>query len=552
MALLRALSLLLAFLLAAPAGATLLPELDLSSPRAAYGTLLAEIQSIEAAMATYRAQPTRANFTEASRRVARAGQQFFDLSHLPPATVPKEGAANLAYLADILNRLPPAPLDSIPGFNTDAAQMPLRWSIPGTEIRFVRMTEGPRTGDYVISADTVARLPLFHREVMHLPVLRDGASPSWRLSQQRALGPIFAGLPVASLPHALHATVFGTPVWKVVVALAGVVMILIIVVLWMGIVRRWTRNAPRWRRLFLSLTVPALLAVLVEVVHNFNLWELLMQSPLADVEIILATFTLYIAGAWAAWVAWWAVAEAIIASPVFPDDVYDANLLRIVARVGSIGSAAALLIYGASDVGVPGLGVLAGFSIGGVALALAAQSTVENLLGGVSIFADRPFRVGERIRYGEMEGTVETIGPRSTGLRDGDGTLTTVPNADLAKLHITNLTRRATHRFQHRVQLRYGASASGIEALLTALRRLVADNTLIEKRPEPPHVRLVGFGDTAIEIEIRAHIRSGDEAAFLAAQEALILDIIRAVDASGLEFAATDLSALLASAEAKA
>jgi len=98
---------------------------------------------------------------------------------------------------------------------------------------------------------------------------------------------------------------------------------------------------------------------------------------------------------------------------------------------------------------VPTLGLLAGISIGGVALALAAQSTVENLLGGFTIFADRPFRVGDEIRFGGKAGRVEAIGPRSTRIRDADGSLTTVPNANISKDQLTNVSARSSSLFRH-------------------------------------------------------------------------------------------------------
>ena len=121
-------------------------------------------------------------------------------------------------------------------------------------------------------------------------------------------------------------------------------------------------------------------------------------------ESFAATIGLYVAAAWAAWIACFLVVEAIIASPSIPDNSYDAHLLRLTARVGAILAAGAVIVYGATDIGIPALGLLAGLGVGGFALALASQSTVENLFGGVSIFADRPFRVGDFIRFGDGAG----------------------------------------------------------------------------------------------------------------------------------------------------
>ena len=186
-------------------------------------------------------------------------------------------------------------------------------------------------------------------------------------------------------------------------------------------------------------------------------------------ESIAATIGLYVAAAWAAWIACFFVVEAIIASPCIPNNSYDAHLLRLTARLAAVLAAGAVLVYGANDIGIPALGLLAGLGVGGVALALASQSTVENLFGGVSIFADRPFRVGDFIRFGDESGTVEAVGPRSSRVRGLDGTLTTVPNGDLAKMHVTNFSMRNKCLFLHTVGLRYETSPDQFEWLLAGV-----------------------------------------------------------------------------------
>src|SRR2546429_6485882 len=96
-------------------------------------------------------------------------------------------------------------------------------------------------------------------------------------------------------------------------------------------------------------------------------------------------------------------------------------------RLLGIVVAAGLLAVGAQQLGLPVYGILAGLGVGGLAIALAAQPTVENLIGGLSLFADKPLPVGDVCRYGTEEGTGEALRIRSTRLRGGDRTLTTMP-----------------------------------------------------------------------------------------------------------------------------
>lgn len=520
--------------------ARLLPELDASSPNATYRSFVAEARRIEAFYITYQAEMTFARQAAMGQALVRLGLQLFDLSAVPPATRAKSGAAFVGYLADILNRLPEIPEGAIPGAQgASGAALPARWTVPGTEIRIVRLTEGPRAGDYVFSAETVARLPEFHAQIIDERPLRPTDLPSWRATQQRFVGPLLSFLPLASLPGPLQATILGTPVWKLLLALLVVLAVIAAVLAWSRLVRRWTSGAPAWRRHAAWLTVPALLAVLAELGHAFNTWQVFLSGPAADAESILAAFARYAAAAWAAWIACWLVVEAVIASPAIRDDSYDANLLRLLARVASLLAACMLIILGANQAGVPALGLLAGISIGGIALALAAQSTVENLLGGVSIFADRPFRIGDFIRYGGSSGTVEAIGPRSSRIRGTDGTLTTVPNADLAKMHLTNVTARTKYLFQHRIGLPPGTSRQRLEWLLEELRRRVAAHPRVETAPGYPRIRLVNFGNASIDIEVYAYVVTPDSVEFLAVQEALLLEVMKAVEECGSGFAFT-------------
>lgn len=538
---LQTLILTLALFCAGQVGATgLLSELDASSPSATLRSFLAETRRVEALYETYGTAPTTVTQFAMADALQRIGAQLFDLSEIPPATRVKAGNAVVGYLADILLRLPEIPLESVPGGSGAArTELPPHWTIPDTEIRMVRLNEGPRSGDYVFSAATVARLPQIHAQAEGLPALRPSAIGDWATVQQRTVGPWLMRLPLERLPASLQATMLGTPIWKVLFAGLIAATIGVVILRWRLLVRHWTRTGTAWRRYALRLTVPVLLGLLVVLGHGFIAWQVVPSSEIARAETLLATLVLYVAAAWAAWCACWLIAEAIIASPTFPDDTFDAHLLRIVARVGSLIAAGGILLYGAKDIGVPGIGLLAGVSIGGIALALAAQSTVENLLGGVTLFVDRPFRVGDQIRFGTSSGIVESIGPRSTRIRGADGTLTSVPNADLAKTQLVNISARPHCVFQHKVGLPSGLSSARIEALLAELRRRVEAHPLVETAPGRPRVRLVGLGagDRNIEIEVFASILTTSTPEFLQAQEALLLDILRGAEACGVDLA---------------
>lgn len=113
----------------------------------------------------------------------------------------------------------------------------------------------------------------------------------------------------------------------------------------------------------------------------------------------------------------------------------------------------------------------------------------------------------------------------------------TVPNSDIAKMHITNYTLRNKCQFLHRIGLRYETSPDQFEWLLQDLRARIAAHPMVEETPGFPRVRLVGFGTSSIDIEIFAYVMTPDYGKFLEVQEALVLLIMRTVETAGTSFA---------------
>lgn len=466
-----ALGLMLAMGLAPAAADNPLAPLDTSSPSATFASFTSQARLIEDHARDYLADKTPAKARRLERDVGRL-RNLFDLSHVPPATRVKTGAAAFGLLVDILARLPEVPAEAVPGApGQPTDKLPAKWTVPGTEIHIVRIDSGPQAGDYLFSSDTVERLPEFHALIIDQPPLRPMLYQSWYDAQASVTGPMLPDGLTSAIPDRLKRAVLDTPLWKVLLTLLLALAVLLPTMLWATAVRRLVRDRGPVTGLLLRLTKPGLLAGLTYLAHGFLASQVILSGSFADGENIAAAVLLYASGAWAAWLACFLLVESIIAAPSIPDDSYDAHLLRLIARVGGLLCAGAIIVYGANDVGIPALGLVAGLGVGGFALALASQSTVENLFGGVSIFADKPFRVGDFIQYSGASGTVEAIGPRSSRIRGADGTLTTVPNGDLAKMHITNISLRNKCLLLHTLGLRYETSPRQIGWLLAELRR---------------------------------------------------------------------------------
>lgn len=530
------LAVLIVILIGRPAPASPLAGPDTSSPRATYSSFELLGDRLADEYQAYRANKSGSRAVAISS-TAQQLRRLFDLSEIPPATRNEAGGSAAVMLEDILNRLPEIALEEIPGGDTPAEELPDKWTIPETEIHIIRVKAGDRAGEFLFSPDTVARMPEFHSRVIDLPPVRDTPYLNWRHEHVAWTGPFFPYDYLRMLPEFWQQPVLDTPLWKLVFAVILLLVPLTIITLWTRFTLRLTRESGGVRRLFWRLTAPALMMILINFYTDLIGFQLNLSGLASDAENIASSILLDIALAWMVWLGAYFLVELIIVSPAIPDDSYDAHLLRLVARVTAIFGVAAVIIFGANDLGIPALGLVAGLGVGGFALALAAQSTVENLFGGVSIFADRPFRVNDFIHFGGNDGTVERIGPRSSRIRGLDGTLMTVPNSDLAKMHVTNYSVRNKCMFRHVVGLRYETSPEQFEWLLDELRHKIGAHPMVEQAPGFPRIRMVGFGASSIDVEIRAHILTANFSEFLEIQEDLILEIMRIIEAAGTGFA---------------
>jgi MscS family membrane protein len=175
--------------------------------------------------------------------------------------------------------------------------------------------------------------------------------------------------------------------------------------------------------------------------------------------------------------------------------------------------------------------ILAGLGVGGLAIALAAQKTVENLFGGVAVVSDRPVGVGEFCKFGDQVGTVEDIGLRSTRIRTVDRTLVTVPNAQFSSMTLENFSQRDKMLLHFTLNLRRETTPDQVRSLLTSLGRLLTQHPEVEPGALP--VRFVGVGTYSLDVEILVYIRTLDGDEFLKIQQELLLRILDAVEAVG-------------------
>ncbi|HXM44728.1 MAG TPA: mechanosensitive ion channel family protein [Bryobacteraceae bacterium] len=209
------------------------------------------------------------------------------------------------------------------------------------------------------------------------------------------------------------------------------------------------------------------------------------------------------------------------------------SILRLGRRTASVTIVIIAILTILSSWGYNTATLVAGLGVGGIAVALAAQQTIANIFGGISVIGDRPVAIGTFGKFGDLMGTIEDIGMRSTRVRTLNRTLVSIPNATFAGINLENYALRDKILFNPAFQIKRSTPDEEVWHLIEALRVALEKHPSIELVPTP--VRLIGLTATAFNIEIFCYVLTPDIDQFYKTQGELFLTINDALQAAQLE-----------------
>lgn len=187
------------------------------------------------------------------------------------------------------------------------------------------------------------------------------------------------------------------------------------------------------------------------------------------------------------------------------------------------------------ELGYPVGSIITGLGIGSIAIALAAQKTIEHLFGSISILVDQPFRVGDTIRVDGIEGTVETVGLRSTRIRTADRSLVVIPNGKLADMRIESLSARDRTRFVCKLRITQGASEATLARFVALLDARIPEHPKV--RREDVRVRISSISDGVVEVDAGCSLETTKLTELLDARQELFFVCLRAANEVGVSLA---------------
>ncbi len=405
-------------------------------------------------------------------------------------------------------------------------------------------TDGLRPGVDKVGAVTTGRGPV---DILVERVPGEGGQPTWKVAartvaqipalyEEHGYGPLYEILP----EPLVTVRVLEVALWQWI----GLVLLLAAVWLLSGLLRALLLRVMRPFAARSRTTVdddvlasfgPPLRLFIVLALFQAGLLALGLAVPVHRVLSALVTGIAVFAGAWALTRAVDVLARHLALGLAARGRTSATAVMPVVRRVAKVVVAVLAAIVMLQNLGVNVTAVLAGLGVGGLAVALAAQKTVENLFGGITLIMDQPIRVGDFCRFGGTIGTVEDIGLRSTRIRTLDRTVVSVPNAEFASMQLENFARRDRIWLSTILGLRYETTPDQLRYVLVEVRRMLYAHPRVIA--DGARIRFVAFGAHSLDLEIFAYVDTMDFGEFVAIREDIFLRIMDIVAASGTGFA---------------
>ncbi|GAD03132.1 mechanosensitive ion channel family protein [Agarivorans albus] len=447
----------------------------------------------------------------------------------------------IVLLREILNRIESRESVQFTPLPADEAGLKSRWRISGTDLIIEKQLEGFRAGQYLFSALSVNRLS--HQYFLFAISEKQNLAHQ-DLYQEFILnpGPLLSRSLVMSLPAWSQELLAGLPIWQWIMLLSmslvsfkAIRFSFLLGQLWNA---RFNNSKRHWqfgKQLALIFNISWMM--LFSKIIDDGIWLYGMVYQISSSLILSVQFVL---------VAWFVLSIFIYIAILITTKKYqdtplesspDSSLILVLAKILGGITIVLLGLYVLEFMGVSISPLVAGLGVGGLAIALAIRPLLENLINGLTLYADGGIKIGELCRYGDknLYGVIENIGLRATRIRTLERSVITIPNSEFANMEIDNLERRDRRRMEHILKLRPEISVEQLQVLLVNLRRDFLRHPKVEE--EPTRVRFMGLGSYSLNVSIVLYIRCRDHDEFMALQEDLLFMLYKAVDQVGAKLA---------------
>ncbi|MCB1308814.1 MAG: mechanosensitive ion channel family protein [Leptospiraceae bacterium] len=439
----------------------------------------------------------------------------------------EKGREAAIFLKEVIDRVIVIDYDRIPdGVADDPGPV---WRLRKTDIRIGLVNVGERAGEYLFTPSTVHDAPKFYQRVKDLPYLADsgqgaGYQPPWLESQ---------------IPEWMKSQFFYLNIWQWIgLGLAIFIgLVLKVLVKWLvDLLKKLARRSKSdWDDMIIKAVASPIGYLAASGFWYIALFFLRFEGTALSIFSVSLKIFLSIVVIWLVYRLTGVFSEYMRAMADKTDSTLDDQLVPLFSRTLKIIVVILGVLITIQNLGVNVLSLLAGLGIGGLAFALAARDTVANFFGSLMILLDRPFQVGDWIKSGSAEGTVEEIGFRSTRIRTFYNSVISVPNSELMNAHIDNMGMREFRRVVANLSVTYDTAPDKMEAFLEGIKNIIKANP--NTRKDYFHVVFNDYGDSGLIVMLYFFLKVPDWSTELVERQNVFLEVYRLARDLGVEFA---------------
>jgi MscS family membrane protein len=447
----------------------------------------------------------------------------FDLSEMPMTGRHQAAVTAAVYLKEIIDRSVVMDYGNLP----DNAERPI-WKSRGGNFVIRQKQSGDQEGEYLITADTISRLPdLFEQLKNHPYVPGGGQGAGYKAPWLDRHIPDWAFNKFLNIAY-----------WQwtglAVIALLGLAFRLVVRALFGLFLNFSQRASVKWHSILIeALTSPLALVAAslfwLVAVHGlrFNGDVLLFLTYFVKILFCLSLI-------WALYRLTHVLQLFLVDYSKRSDNNLDEQLVNLITRTLKVIVVVTGVLVAAQNLGVQVFSVLAGLGIGGLAVALAAKDTLANFFGSIMIMIDRPFRVGHYIKVDSQEGTVEEIGFRSTKIRTPYNSLVSIPSAELSLAAVDNLGMRQFRRVRATLGVTYDTTTEQMTGFVEGIKAILEANPKCTKNYL---VAFAEFNSSSLDVLVNFFLDVPDLASEAAEKQKIFLEIMKLAERAGVGFA---------------
>ncbi len=487
---------------------TVVPE-NLKSPRATLETFFAASEQLK----------------QGDQKGMAALISTLDLSSINPLIRNERGSDLGWMLIDVMDWSRSIRIKRVP---TTEERPPYKiHTYPDGIVRLSRLPDGR----WLFDNETIKQLPrLFERLSKEASTKgeKSQSSAPWHLRIQNIL------------PESLLQKLFGVELWRLlgvfVVVLLGIILDRLVSILLRVMVRSWRKRSKSGAYQGISDEIMRPIGMmLLAIIWWLGLALLGLPEDVMVVLLVAVKFLTALSAVWAAYRLVDLVAAYLTHKASQTDSKLDDVLVPLLLRTMKVFVTIIGTVFIADNLNINVSSLLAGLGLGGLAFALAAKDVIQNLFGSITVLLDRTYHVGDWVKIGDCEGTVEHVGFRSTKLRTFYNSVITLPNSTMITASVDNMGERRFRRMKSMLGLSYDTKPAMVEAFCEGIRELVRIHPYMRK--DYYHIYFNGFGASSLDILVYVFWQTPDWGTELRERHRFLLDIHRLAEKLGVEFA---------------